>query len=52
LNTCLTRNIKTGKRPALYLPEDIIKATGLKVGDEVDIYLEGNRKIVIEARKE
>jgi len=49
----LSRKISAaGKRPALYLPEDIIKATGLKIGDEVHIYLEGNRKIVIEAKTE
>ena len=47
----LTRRISlAGKRPALYIPEDIVKATGLKVGDEVDVYLQGKRKIVIEAK--
>jgi len=47
----LTRRItRAGKRPALYLPEDIVKSAGLKVGDEVDVYLQGKRKIVIEAK--
>ena len=47
----LTRRITlAGRRPALYLPEDVVKATGLKVGDEVDVYLEGKKKIVIEAK--
>lgn len=39
-----------GRRPALYLPEDIVKTGGFKVGDEADVYLQGKRKIVIEAR--
>jgi len=44
----LRRRISTaGKRPALYLPEDVMKATDVKIGDEVDIYTEG-RRIVIE----
>lgn len=38
---------KAGKRPVLYLPEDVVKAIDAKVGDEVDIYVEGN-KIIIE----
>lgn len=47
----LTRRITlAGRRPALYLPEDIVKTGGFKVGDEVDVYLQGKRKIVIEAR--
>jgi len=36
-----------GKRPAIYLPEDVIRATNTKVGDEVEIHTEG-RKIIIE----
>jgi len=47
----LTRRITlAGKRPALYIPEDIVKTTGLKAGDEVDVYLQGKKRIVIEAR--
>jgi YgiT-type zinc finger domain-containing protein len=47
----LTRHITlAGKRPVLYLPEDIVRATGLKPGDEVDVYLQGKKRIVIEAR--
>ncbi len=47
----LTRRITSaGKRPALYLPEDIVKSAGLKIGDEVDVYLQGKKKIVIEAK--
>ncbi len=41
------RTSTAGKRPALYLPEDVMKATDVKIGDEVDIYTEG-RRIVIE----
>lgn len=37
----------SGKRPAVLLPEDIVRSTGVKVGDEIDIYQEG-RRIVIE----
>ena len=36
-----------GKRPIIYLPEDVIKAVKAKPGDEIDIYVEGN-KIIIE----
>jgi len=36
-----------GKRPVVYLPEGVVKAVNANVGDEVDIYVEGN-KIVIE----
>lgn len=49
----LTRKIsRAGGRPTLYLPEDLVKVAGLKVGDEVDIYLEGKRKIVVEPSEE
>jgi YgiT-type zinc finger domain-containing protein len=44
----LRRHISVaGKRPVIYLPEDVVRALRAKVGDEVDIYVEGN-KIVIE----
>jgi YgiT-type zinc finger domain-containing protein len=36
-----------GKRPVIYLPEDVVRAVKIEVGDEVDIYVEGN-KIIIE----
>jgi len=36
-----------GKRPILYLPEEVVKAVDVKVGDEVDVYVEG-KKIIIE----
>ena len=45
----LTRKISSaGKKPIVYLPDDITKAVGLKVGDKVDIYLQGKKRIVIE----
>ena len=44
----LKRKISTaGKKPILYLPEDVVKAIDARVGDEVDVYVEG-KKIVIE----
>lgn len=39
---------KAGKRPAIYLPERIAETMGLSSGDEVTIYLEGRKRIVIE----
>jgi len=39
---------KAGKRPAIYLPERIVETMGLSSGDEVTIYLEGKKRIVIE----
>ena len=44
----LKRKISTaGKKPIVYLPEDVVKAINARIGDEIDIYVEGNR-IVIE----
>ena len=44
----LRRKISTaGKKPIVYLPEDVVKAINAKVGDEVAIYVEG-KKIIIE----
>ena len=44
----LKRKISTaGKKPIVYLPEDVVKAINARVGDAIDIYVEGNR-IVIE----
>jgi len=48
----LRRRISTaGKKPVLYLPEDVVKAADLKVGDVVEIHMEG-RRIVIEPVEE
>jgi YgiT-type zinc finger domain-containing protein len=44
----LKRKISTaGKKPIVYLPEDVVRAINAKIGDEVDIYVEG-KKIIIE----
>ena len=44
----LKRKISTaGKKPIVYLPEDVVKAINAKVGDAIEIYVEGN-KIIIE----
>jgi len=40
-----------GRRPVLYMPEDVIRAPNLKIGDEVEIHMEGKR-IVIEPIEE
>jgi hypothetical protein len=43
----LKRKISTaGKKPIIYLPEDVVKAINAKIGDEIDIYVQG--KIIIE----
>ncbi len=45
----LVRKIsRAGKRPALYLPQNIVSRLKLSVGEEVSIYLEGNKRIVVE----
>ena len=44
----LKRKISTaGKKPIVYLPDDVVEAINAKVGDEIDIYVEG-KKIIIE----
>jgi YgiT-type zinc finger domain-containing protein len=44
----LRRKISTaGKKPIIYLPDDVVKAINAKVGDEIDISVEG-KKIIIE----
>src|SRR3990170_7299018 len=44
----LRRKISTaGKKPIIYLPEDVVKAINAKVGDKIDISVEG-KKIIIE----
>ena len=43
----LRRKISTaGKKPIVYLPEDVVKAISAKVGDEINIYAEGNKVII------
>jgi antitoxin component of MazEF toxin-antitoxin module len=40
----LKRKISTaGKKPIVYLPEDMVKAIDEKVGDEVDVYVKGKK---------
>ena len=47
----LTRKISSaGKRPTLYLPEDIVERTNIRIGDRVEIWTEGKR-ILIEKRQ-
>lgn len=44
----LKRKISTaGKKPIVYLPEDIVKAINAKIGDDIAIYTDG-QKIIIE----
>lgn len=43
----LKRKSTAGKKPIVYLPEDVVKAINAKIGDEVDVYVEG-KKIIIE----
>lgn len=42
---------KAGRRPAVYIPEAIIKSLDLAPGDEVAIYLEDRKRIVLEPIK-
>jgi len=35
-----------GRRPAIYLPEDVVRAAHIKIGDEVDIYMEDDKIII------
>ncbi len=35
-----------GKRPVIYLPEDVVKAANIKIGDDVDIYMEDDKIII------
>jgi len=39
---------KAGRRPVVYLPEAIAESLELMPGDEVAIYLEGKKRIVLE----
>jgi len=46
----LTRKItRAGGKPSIYLPEEIVKQSGLKIGQEVSVYLADKKRIVIEA---
>jgi len=36
-------------KPSLYLPPEIVKQAGLRIGQEVEVYLADKKKIVIEA---
>lgn len=40
---------KVAKNPAVYLPKELLTATGLKIGDEIVLYSGGRRRMVIEA---
>jgi len=43
----LRRKISSaGNRPAIYLPDDVVNAVKVKIGDDVEIYVEGNRIII------
>jgi len=42
---------KAGRRPAVYLPEAIVESLELLPGDEIAIYLEGKKRIVLEPVK-
>ncbi len=45
----LVRKItRAGGKPSIYLPPDIVKQAGLKIGQEVEVYL-ADKKIIIEA---
>jgi hypothetical protein len=40
----LKRKISTaGKKPIVYLPDDAVKAINAKIGDAIDIYVEGKK---------
>ncbi|MGD0805836.1 MAG: AbrB/MazE/SpoVT family DNA-binding domain-containing protein [Candidatus Bathyarchaeia archaeon] len=43
----LRRKISSaGNRPAVYLPDDVVNAVKVEIGDDVEIYIEGNRIII------
>ena len=39
---------KAAGKPTIYLPEDIIRVAKVKIGDDVYIYMQDRRRIVIE----
>jgi len=46
----LTRKItRAAGKPSIYLPEEIVKRSGMKIGQEVSVYLADKKRIVIEA---
>jgi antitoxin component of MazEF toxin-antitoxin module len=46
----LTRKItRAAGKPSIYLPEEIVKQSGMKIGQEVSVYLADKKRIVIEA---
>ncbi len=46
----LVRKItRAAGRPSIYLPPEMVKQAGLKIGQEVAVYLADKKKIVIEA---
>jgi len=46
----LVRKItRAAGKPSIYLPAEIVKQAGLKIGQEVEVYLADRKKIVIEA---
>ena len=48
----LTRKItRAGGKPSICLPQEIVKEAGLKIGQEVAVYLADKKRIVIEATK-
>ncbi len=42
---------KAGRRPTVYLPEAIVESLDLEPGDELTIYLEGKKRIILEPIK-
>lgn len=40
---------RVAKNPAVYLPRNLLEATGLKIGDEVMLYSGRGRRVIIEA---
>ena len=46
----LTRKItRAAGKPSIYLPEEIVKQSGMRIGQEVSVYLADKKRIVIEA---
>ncbi|MEB3778905.1 MAG: AbrB/MazE/SpoVT family DNA-binding domain-containing protein [Desulfurococcales archaeon] len=38
--------LRVGKKRAIYLPKDVLRAVGLSVGDQVIVRVEGDRIII------
>ncbi len=46
----LVRKItRAAGKPSIYLPPEIVKQAGLRIGQEVEVYLSERKKIIIEA---